>query len=326
MPFIEGLSMLERPRLGVIMDPIDTIHPEKDTTLALLQAASRRGIDLYYMTLDSLFLQYGIAWGHCSALTLHEDKNNRYTLSSLVKTPLDQFDIILMRKDPPVNLAYLYATYILEHAEANGVLVVNKPQSLRDANEKLFATWFPQCMPPTMMSSSKAILRDFVEEHACVVFKPLDSMGGHNVFKCTVDDPNLTMIIDFLTQQGSLYIMAQRFIPEITEGDKRILLIDGKPIPFGLARIPATNEFRGNLAAGGRGEGRELTERDRWICSQIGPTLREKGLTFVGIDVIGDYLTEINVTSPTCVKELEKAFNINIADEIMDCIMEKLRE
>jgi glutathione synthase len=316
--------MQEKLQLGVIMDPIGTIHPEKDTTLALLQEADRHGFALYYMTLDSLFLQYGIAWGNCSLLQLHDDKNHWYTLSAPVKRPLDQFDILLMRKDPPVNLEYIYATYILEHAESNGVLVVNKPQSLRDANEKLFATWFPQCMPPTLVSSSKTILKNFVEEHDCVVFKPLDSMGGHNVFKCTVGDPNLTMIIDFLTQKESLYIMAQRFIPEITDGDKRILLIDGEPIPYGLARIPATNEFRGNLAAGGRGEGRDLTERDWWICRQIGPTLREKGLTFVGIDIIGDYLTEINVTSPTCVKELEKAFEINIATQILDCMMEKL--
>jgi glutathione synthase len=317
--------MLERPQLGVIMDPIDTIHPEKDTTLALLVEADRRGFALYYMTLDSLFLQYGIAWGNCCALQLHNGKDPGYSLSAPVSRPLDQFDILLMRKDPPVNLAYLYSTYILEHAESNGVLIINKPQSLRDANEKLFATWFPQCMPPTLVSASKSILKDFVEEHECVVFKPLDSMGGHNVFKCQRGDPNLTMILDFLTQKEMLYVMAQRFIPEITEGDKRILLIDGKPIPYALARIPATNEFRGNLAAGGRGEGRSLTERDWWICSQIGPVLREKGLTFVGIDVIGEYLTEINVTSPTCLKELEKEFEIDIAGKIVDCIMEKLR-
>jgi glutathione synthase len=317
--------MLDRLQMGVIMDPLDTIHPEKDTTLALLAEADRRGFALYYMELNALFLQYGIAWGNCRALQLHFDKNPWYSLEAPVSRPLDQFDILLMRKDPPVNLQYLYSTYILEHAESNGVLIVNKPQSLRDANEKLFATWFPQCMPPTLVSSSKPLLKDFVETHECVVFKPLDSMGGHNIFKCQWGDPNLTMIIDFLTQKESLYVMAQRFVPEITEGDKRILLIDGKPIPYALARIPAANEFRGNLAAGGRGEGRELTERDWWICSQIGPLLREKGLTFVGIDVIGEYLTEINVTSPTCVKELEKEFEIDIAGKIVDCIMEKLK-
>ncbi|HXH54489.1 MAG TPA: glutathione synthase [Gammaproteobacteria bacterium] len=317
--------MLERPQLGVIMDPLETIHPEKDTTLALLAEADRRGFALYYMELNALFLQYGIAWGNCRALQLHFDKSPWYSLEAPVSRPLDQFDILLMRKDPPVNLQYLYSTYILEHAESNGVLIVNKPQSLRDANEKLFATWFPQCMPPTLVSSSKSLLKDFVETHECVVFKPLDSMGGHNIFKCQWGDPNLTMIIDFLTQKESLYVMAQRFVPEITEGDKRILLIDGEPIPYALARIPAANEFRGNLAAGGRGEGRELTERDWWICSQIGPLLREKGLTFVGIDVIGEYLTEINVTSPTCVKELEKEFEIDIAGKIIDCLMEKLK-
>ena len=317
--------MLEKLQMGVIMDPLDLIHPEKDTTLAILREAERRGFALYYMAIDALFLQYGIAWGNCRALTLQIDENPWYTLEAPISRPLDQFDILLMRKDPPVNLQYLYSTYILEHAESNGVLIVNKPQSLRDANEKLFATWFPQCMPPTLVSSSKQLLKDFVEMHESVVFKALDSMGGHNIFKCQWDDPNLSMIIDFLTQKESLYIMAQRFVPEITEGDKRILLIDGEPIPYALARIPAKNEFRGNLAAGGRGEGRELTERDWWICSQIGPLLREKGLTFVGIDVIGEYLTEINVTSPTGVKELEKAFEIDIAGKILDCIMEKLK-
>ncbi len=317
--------MLEKPQLGVIMDPLDTIHPEKDTTLALLTEASRRGFALYYIELNALFLQYGIAWGNCRALELHFDKNPWYSLAAPVSTPLDQFDVLLMRKDPPVNLQYFYSTHILEHAESNGVLIVNKPQSLRDANEKLFATWFPQCMPPTLVSASRTLLKNFVETHQCVVFKPLDSMGGHNVFKCERDDPNLTMIIDFLTQKESLYVMAQRFVPEISEGDKRIFLIDGKPIPYALARIPAPKEFRGNLAAGGHGEGRELTERDRWICAQIGPVLREKGLIFVGIDVIGEYLTEINVTSPTCVKELEKAFEIDITGKIIDCIIEKLK-
>ncbi len=317
--------MLEKRELGVIMDPIDTIHPEKDTTLALLREADRRGFTLYYMELSALFLQYGIAWGNCHALQLHKDKNPWYSLSAPIKRPLDQFDILFMRKDPPVNLEYLYATYILEHAEANGVLIINKPQSLRDANEKLFATWFPQCMPPTLVSASSILLKNFVEEQQSVVFKPLDSMGGHNVFKCQITDPNITMIIDLLTKTETRHVMAQRFIPEITAGDKRILLIDGEPIPYALARIPPKNEFRGNLAVGGHGEGRELTERDWWICAQIGPTLREKGLFFVGIDVIGEYLTEINVTSPTCLVELEKAFELNIAGQVLDCLIEKLK-
>lgn len=315
--------MLEQPILGVVMDPIDSIHPEKDTTLALLREAQRRGFLIQYMELRDLFLQYGIAWAKSATLELQEDPVHWYTLSEPIARPLDQFDIILMRKDPPVNLEYFYATYILEHAEHNGTLVINKAQSLRDANEKLFATWFPQCMPPSLVSSSKAILKAFIEEQACVVLKPLDSMGGQNVFKCERSDPNINVILELLTQNESLYIMAQGFIPEISKGDKRILLIDGEPIPYGLTRIPATDDFRGNLAAGGLGVGSELTERDRWICTQIGPTLKEKGLTFVGIDIIGDYLTEINVTSPTCVRELEREFAVDIAEKILDCIIAK---
>jgi len=316
--------VLEQPTLGVIMDPIESIHPEKDTTLALLREASRRGFELQYMELSDLFLQYGIAWGKSALLTLWDDPDAGYTLSEPIARPLDQFDIILMRKDPPVNMEYLYSTYILEHAEHNGALIINKPQSLRDANEKLFATWFPQCMPPSLVSCSKSLLKNFIEEQGCVVLKPLDSMGGHNIFKCDKRDPNLTVMIDLLTRNGSLYIMAQRFLPEISEGDKRILLIDGEPIPYALARIPAADDFRGNLSAGATGVGCELTERDEWICAQIGPVLRAKGLTFVGIDIIGDYLTEINVTSPTCVRELEKEFEIDIAGKIMDCIMNKM--
>jgi len=318
--------MLERPTLGVIMDPIDTIHPEKDSTLALLIEAQKRDFALYYMELPDLFLQYGLAWSYCRSLDVSTDPKNWYSLSKPAALPLDQFDVLLMRKDPPVNMEYIYATYILEHAEQNGVLVINKPQSLRDANEKLFTTWFPQCMPPTLVTSSKQALKAFVEEHRCAVLKPLDGMGGQRIFKCEITDPNLTVIIESLTNNGLHYIMAQRFIPEITEGDKRILLIEGDPLPYGLARIPAPHEFRGNLAAGGHGIGSPLTERDLWICAQIGPTLREKGLLFAGIDVIGEYLTEINITSPTCIKELEKAFEVDIAGEVLDCICEKLNK
>lgn len=318
--------MLEQPILGVVMDPIEKIHPEKDTTLALLLAAKKRGFKLHYFELSDLFLQYGNAWGLSRTIDLNPSQEPYYHLSEPILGPLDQFDVLLMRKDPPVDMQYLYATYILEHAEQNGCLVLNKPKALRDANEKLFATWFPQCMPPTLVSASRTILKTFIEEQGVVVLKPLDGMGGRNIFQVAMGDPNLNSIIEFLTHQETNYIMAQRYIPEITAGDKRILLINGEPIPFGLARIPAADDFRGNLAAGGTGIGVELSKRDLWICAQIGPILREKGLTFVGIDVIGDYLTEINVTSPTCVRELETIFDIDIADKVIAAIMDKLED
>ncbi len=318
--------MSERPTLGVIMDPIHSLHPEKDTTLALLAEAKNRGFDLYYMELSHLYLKYGNAWGHCYSLELYPNALPSYVLSKPTARPLDQFDVLLMRKDPPVNMEYIYATYILEHAEQNGTLVINKPQALRDANEKLFATWFPQCMPPTVVSGSKRILKEFIEEQGPTVLKPLNGMGGQNILKTEPGDLNLTVMIDMLTQHGTCPIMAQQFIPAIEAGDKRVLLIDGEPIPYALARIPAPNEFRGNLAAGGQGIGCELSDRDWWICSQIGAVLREKGLTFVGIDIIGDYLTEINVTSPTCLRELEAEFDLNIAGKVIDCIMRKMDE
>ncbi len=319
--------MQEQPILGVVMDPISGINPKKDTTLALLLKAQMRGFELHYMEISDLFLQYGNAWGNTRPLTVSDNPQNWYTLGESNPRPLDQFDILLMRKDPPVTMDYLYATYVLEHAEQNGVLVLNKPQSLRDANEKMFATWFPQCMPPTLVSASPQQLKSFLSEQGTVVFKPLDEMGGQRVFKCEQEDPNLSVILEVLTHSGTRYTMAQHYIPDIMEtGDKRIFLVEGEPIPYGLARQPAATEFRANLAAGGTGIGVKLNERDLWICSQIGPTLREKGLFFVGIDVIGEYLTEINVTSPTCVREVEAYFDIDITGRILDCLVEKLQE
>lgn len=316
--------MSEKPLLGVVMDPIDSIHPYKDTTLALLLKAQARGFELRYMEMCDLSLQYGNAWGRTRPLQVFDDLSHWYTLSDPSWQPLDQFEVILMRKDPPVTMDYIYVTHILERAEQNGCLVINKPQSLRDANEKLFTTWFPQCMPPTLVTCSLPTLKAFAEEHKIIVIKPLDSMGGERVFKCDITDPNLNVILETLTNKGKQLAMAQLYIPEIREGDKRILLIDGDPIPYALARIPASGEFRGNLAAGGQGVGQKLTDNDLSICAQIGPTLREKGLLFVGIDIIGDYLTEINVTSPTCVRELDSAFGLDIAGRMMDCIQDKL--
>lgn len=310
--------------LGVVMDNIAHIDPGKDTTLVLLQEAEARGWQLHYMELPDLFLKYGAAWGKTKPLQVFNDLYQWYTLGESNEQPLDHFDVILMRKDPPVDMDYIYATYILEHAEANGTLVVNRPQALRDANEKLYATWFPQCMAPTLVSADMDALRLFIEEHQEAVLKPLAGMGGHNIYKCTPDDLNLTVILESLTTKGKNYVMAQRFIPEIYQGDKRIFLIDGDPIPYALARIPKSGEFRGNLAAGGSGQGLPLSERDWWICNQVGPTLRDRGFLFVGLDVIGNYLTEINVTSPTCVRELQSSYDINIAGNILDAIEEKL--
>jgi glutathione synthase len=229
-----------------------------------------------------------------------------------------------MRKDPPFDMDFIYSTYILEAAQREGVLIVNDPRSLRDCNEKLFATQFPQCCPPLIVAASAERLKAFHAQHGDVIFKPLDGMGGASIFRIQQGDPNLSVIIETLTDHGRQQIMAQKYLPEIVDGDKRILLVDGVPAPYGLARIPLAGETRGNLAAGGSGVAKPLTDRERWICDQVGPVLKEKGLLFVGLDVIGDYLTEINVTSPTCVRELDRAHDLDIAGDLMDSIAAKL--
>ncbi|HEX9803589.1 MAG TPA: glutathione synthase, partial [Gammaproteobacteria bacterium] len=234
-------------------------------------------------------------------------------------------DVVLMRKDPPFDMEYIYATYLLEQAERKGTLVVNRPQSLRDANEKVFTANFPQCTPPTLITRRAEAIRDFLQQHRDVILKPLEGMGGASIFKVSSGDPNTSVIIETLTGHGSRYAMAQRFIPEIAAGDKRVLLIDGEPVPYALARIPAEGELRGNLAAGGHGVGIPLTGRDYWICEQVAPTLREKGLIFVGLDIIGDYLTEINVTSPTCIRELDKQYGLDIGGQLMAAIARRLQ-
>ncbi|MDT8398704.1 MAG: glutathione synthase [Pseudomonadales bacterium] len=311
-------------RLAVVMDPIATINVKKDTTLAILQAAQKRGWTLFYIEQDGLYLDNGKAMGVMHALTVHDDKTSWFTLAEPIQVPLSSVDVILMRKDPPFDNEYIYSTYILEEAERQGTLIVNKPQSLRDCNEKVFATHFPQCCPPVLVTRRKDLLKAFHQSHGDVIFKPLDGMGGSSVFRLSGNDPNVSVIIETLTHFGQQQIMAQKFIPEISQGDKRILMIDGQSVGYALARIPALNETRGNLAAGGSGVGMELSDRDRWICEQVGPTLKEKGLIFVGLDVIGDYLTEINVTSPTCIRELDAAFGLDIAGDLMDCIAAKL--
>ncbi len=309
-------------RVGVVMDPIAKIKPWKDSTFAMLLEAQRRGWSLLYMGPGDLYVRDGRTFATTRALSVTDNNDDWYRLADAVNHDLADLDIILMRQDPPFNAEYIYATYLLEKVEREGVLVVNRPGSVRDSNEKLFATDFPQCCAPTLVSSQSTLLRNFVQEFGDTVMKPLDGMGGSNIFRVRKDSPNISVVIEVLTQHGKTPIMAQRFVPEITEGDKRILMINGEPVPYALARIPKEGELRGNLAAGGTGQGRELSDRDRWICEQVGPTLKRKGLYFVGLDVIGDYLTEINVTSPTCIRELDAIFDINIAGQLFDTLLE----
>ncbi len=303
--------------IGVVMDPIGGINYHKDTTLALLLASQERGHKLIYLEMSDLSLQQGEAFGHGKELTVNADPEEWYRLSEPLSQPLKNLDVILMRKDPPFDNQYIYATYVLERAEQSGCLVVNKPQSLRDCNEKVFATAFPHCCPPVLVSRKLQDLKAFHSQYGDVIFKPLDGMGGTSIFRCRADDPNVNVILEILTEQGQSFIMAQQFIPDISNGDKRVLVVNGEAIPYCLARIPAEGETRGNLAAGGKGVAQPLSDRDRWIVEQVAPTLVEKGLMFVGLDIIGDYLTEINVTSPTCVREIDKAYDTRIGEKLI---------
>jgi len=312
--------------LGVVMDPIESINIKKDSTLAMLWAAADRGWQLHYIRQQDLYLDQGKAMATMTDLTVFKDSDRYFQLGNTQAKPLAELDVVIMRKDPPFDNEYIYSTYILEAAEREGTLIVNRPQSLRDCNEKVFATQFPQCCPPVLVSRDPQRLREFHQTHQDVIFKPLDGMGGSAIFRCKADDPNISVIIETLTDFGANTIMAQQFIPQISDGDKRILLIDGEPIDYCLARIPAKGETRGNLAAGGTGRAQPLSDRDRWIANQIGPTLREKGLLFVGLDVIGDYLTEINVTSPTCIREIDDQFGTDIAGLLMDAISKQLKD
>ncbi len=312
-------------KLGVVMDPIESITAKKDTTLAMLLAAQQRGWVIHYMLQSDLYMAQSESRAQARILSVRDDEQDWFTLGSHTDMALAELDIILMRVDPPFDMDYIYTTYLLENAQRAGSLIVNDPQSLRDCNEKLFATQFPQCCPPLVVGSSMEKLKAFHNQHRDVIYKPLDGMGGRSIFRVKPDDPNLSVIIETLTGGGVKHIMAQKFIPEITNGDKRLLLIDGKPVGHALARVPASGETRGNLAAGGSGVAQELSERDYWICEQVAPVLREKGLLFVGLDVIGDYLTEINVTSPTCAREIDRAVNLDIAGDLMECIQAKLK-
>ena len=307
-------------KLGVVMDPIGSIHYKKDTTLALLWAAQDRGWVLFHIAPDGLFLDGETPMASAQPLTVHHNPEHWYDLGDTVTLSLAELDVVLMRKDPPFDMEYIYATYLLERAEQQGALVVNRCQSLRDCNEKLFATEFPQCCPPLLVSRDMDRLRAFHAQHGDVIFKPLDGMGGSAIFRAKPDDPNISVILETLTHSGRQTIMAQQYLPDIKEGDKRILMINGEAVPWCLARVPLAGESRGNLAAGGAGKVQALTERDQWIASQVGPTLRERGLYFVGLDVIGDYLTEINVTSPTCLREIEAESGLDIAGQLLDSL------
>ena len=313
-------------KLGIVMDPIDDINYQKDSSLAMLWAAQQKGWELYYMEQSHLYSRDGDVRARMAPISVDMNPNKWFEREAYQDLSLTELDVILMRKDPPFDNEFIYTTHLLAVAEAAGVLIVNRTQSLRDFNEKLFATHFPQCCPPVLVSRSEERLKAFHAEHKDVIFKPLDGMGGSSIYRITEDGLNLGVVIETLTKFGQETIMAQRYIPEIVEGDKRILMINGEPIDYALARIPSQGETRGNLAAGGRGEGRPLSDRDRWIAAQVGPKLREAGLLFVGLDVIGDYLTEINVTSPTCIRELNDQFGLDIGMQLMECIEEQLAQ
>jgi glutathione synthase len=306
--------------MAVVMDPMESINPKKDSTLAMMQTAQARNFEVSVLELSGLYIQENDLWLHNHRVHFRTGAEPWYDIISTQHQKADQFDIILMRKEPPFDMDFVYATYLLEFAVRAGIPVFNNPASIRDCNEKLFALQFPQCTPENVVSADPEVLKQFHDEHRDVIFKPLDGMGGSSIFRVKENDSNRNVILETLTDLGQVQIMAQKFIPEISQGDTRILLINGEPVPYGLARIPAAGETRGNLAAGGSGIGRPLSDRDRWICDQVGPALVEKGLYFVGIDVIGDYLTEVNVTCPTCIRELDKAFDLDIAGDYLDFI------
>ena len=310
--------------VGVVMDPISTIKIHKDSTFAMLLEGQRRGSPLWYMEQHDLSLRDGRCYAQMRALEVRDDPRDWFSLGETQTRPLDELDVVLMRKDPPFDMEYVYTTYLLEQAESRGSLVVNRPRALRDANEKLFTAWFPEVCAPTLVSRRHSDFIAFIEQHRDVILKPLGGMGGVSIFRVRAEDPNRNVIIETLTAHGRQYSMAQRFIPEIRDGDKRILVIDGEPIPYALARIPTSGEHRGNLAAGARGVGVALSDKDREIVETVAPRLRERGIVFAGLDVIGDFLTEVNVTSPTCIRELDEIYKLNISAVLMDCIEQKL--
>ncbi len=311
-------------KLGIVMDPITSINIKKDSSFAMLLEAQRRGYEIHYMEMNDLYLRGGEGRARTRLLSVEQNADKWFEFGSEQDIALADLNVVLMRKDPPFDTEFIYATYILERAEEKGTLIVNKPQSLRDCNEKLFTAWFAELTPDTLVTRSADMIREFWQQHGDIILKPLDGMGGASIFRIKKEDPNLSVIIETLTEHGNFYCMAQNYLPAIKDGDKRILVVDGEPVPYCLARIPKSGETRGNLAAGGRGEARPLTESDWEIARRVGPILKQKGLIFVGLDIIGDKLTEINVTSPTCIREIESAFPISITGMLMDAIEKRL--
>jgi glutathione synthase len=310
--------------LGMVMDPIASINHHKDTSFALLLAAQQRGWQLHYLEPADIYMLNGVVMGCSRLLQVRRSDTLWFDFGEQQTLPLCQIDVLLIRKDPPFDTHYLHLTQLLELAEREGTLVINRPQALRDCNEKLFATWFADLMPETLVTKQATLIRQFHEQQGEIILKPLDGMGGSRIFHLQRQDDNRSVVVEMLTQNGQCYCMAQRYLPEIKQGDKRVLLVDGLPVPYSLARIPAAGEARGNLAAGGRGEARPLTTRDRTIAEQVGPLLKQQGLLFVGLDIIGEYLTEINVTSPTCLQEIEAAYPISISGLLLDAIEQRL--
>ena len=309
-------------KLGVVMDPIETINFKKDSTLAMMIEAQRKGHEIIYITPDSLFINSGISYASSNKMEVRNDPSDWFTKEEETIIELSELDSILMRQDPPFNSGYIYNTYVLEMAARQGVNIFNNPRSLRDCNEKVYATEFPQCCTKHLVTSRKDFLTDFVLENKDTVIKPLDGMGGASIFRVKANDPNLNVILETITDHFTEKVMIQEFIPEITEGDKRILIVDGKPMSASIARVPAEGELRGNLAAGASAVAKSLSDRDLWICEEVGPSLSEKGLLLVGLDIIGDYLTEINVTSPTCFKEYKELCDIDVAEIFIKSVEE----
>jgi glutathione synthase len=307
------MSKPSRKRLVVVMDPIESIKPAKDSTLAILVAAQARGWELFYAEMHDIWLRDGVAWARLSPLKVFDDLQTWFTRGAPEAAKLGEFDVILMRKDPPFDTEYIYSTYILERAQLQGALVCNSPQGLRDMNEKVYTAWFPECCAPTLITRDMHDMSEFLREYGKAVCKPLDGMGGKSIFVLDQGDKNRNVVFETLTGYGTRYAIVQKYLPEIvTAGDCRIILVDGEPVPFALKRVPNEEDNRGNLAAGARAESRPLNDRDRWLCAQIGPKLKAAGMFFVGLDVIGDFVTEINVTSPTGIRELNKKHGVDI--------------
>jgi glutathione synthase len=310
--------------IGVLMDPVAGIRPRKDSTVAMLVEATRRGHRIVYASPENLRIEPGKAYAQWTELHAEDSETGWYRSGSSQVINIAELDVLLLRRDPPVHADFLADTLWASLGKSRKPLIVNEPQALRDCNEKLFALQFPECCPPTLVARDAAALKTFVAEHGACVLKPLDGMAGRSIFRTADDDPNLNVILETLTDGGRHFALAQKFLPEIAQGDKRILMIEGEPVPFSLARIPQGGDFRGNLARGGRGVAQPLSERDRWICAQVAPELRRRGLLFVGLDVIGDYLTEINVTSPTGIRDIDAQAGINIAGQLFDAIERRL--